>query len=79
MLVGSRKPGQQRRLFRVWAACPPCSFLLRAPTLRTAVAVVVEVEVAVLCQSLPKHQVVGDVSVTLGGWLPAHEEVGGGV
>jgi hypothetical protein len=46
---------------------------------RTAVAVVIDVEVTVLRQALPQHQVVGDVSIALDRWLPAHQEVGRGV
>lgn len=69
--LGWRSPGRER-------GAPP-SPRAHAPSLRTAVAVVIEVEVAVFCQALPQHQVVGDVAISLGRWLPAHQQVGGGV
>lgn len=84
LLVGSRKPGAavRKELVRLAAsgsaARSPTS-PAHASSVRTTVAVVINVEVAVLCQTLPQHQVVGDVSVAMGRWLPAHQQVGGGI
>lgn len=50
-----------------------------SPAQPTFVAVVVDVELHVLGQLLPQHQVVGDVAVALRGRLPTHHDVGGGV
>lgn len=61
LLVGSRRPvatGQKREVKAVvYAPLLGTRGLRHPPThpLRTAVAVVVDVEVAVLCQSLPQH------------------------